>query len=376
MKKTVIITLALLLVACNQQETSAEKQTAAKVEATEQAEVITAQQEPERTYIGEHNYYVEVMSEDVTYRGVDLDVQYQKFPQYFISRAKEWPKEDLNNASSYDMPRLQFVWANLPYDHPDGNKYESEFKLWSIKTDGTDLRLVTDIDVGDSIRNISRSPNNRYIAWVSSGWKYVYDLQQGTTTFLAKRGSNAMVWSEDSRYFYFENSAHGHRYSRWDSLTGEIKQTELKYSTASIIKDGVLINVGDFGVTGHKISDNSKVFGIYNDDSLSIEQGHLKVRAVSPNGRYARGANSYAAWHFDIENRSVTEKKENRILARILGKDARYSKSNSGMGMLSVVDREKLKVWYWKPLSIGRLSGDATLYNGLANNGLWFKEAN
>lgn len=71
-----------------------------------------------RTYIGEHNYYT--MEQSKVRKSDFATFQQRDFPRYFIHRAKEWPREDLNDASSYDLPRVQFTWANLSNDQGYG----------------------------------------------------------------------------------------------------------------------------------------------------------------------------------------------------------------------------------------------------------------
>ncbi len=80
-------------------------------------------------------------------------------------------REDLSDASSYDKPRIQFWWNNVSSRDPLVNDYENGYKIWSVKIDGTDLRLVTDdMPSTASPQNftMSRSPNNRYVAYAYS----------------------------------------------------------------------------------------------------------------------------------------------------------------------------------------------------------------
>lgn len=95
---------------------------------------------PRCQWQSEHNFIV--YSEDLSkpeYPGT-LPVK----PGYAVRRAKEWPREDLSDASSYDKPRIQFWWNNVSSRDPLVNDYENGYKIWSVKIDGTDLRLVTD----------------------------------------------------------------------------------------------------------------------------------------------------------------------------------------------------------------------------------------
>ena len=331
-----------------------------------------AELHPERTYIGDANYSIMSNSEKVAFGDYDnLEVVYQQFPQYFVNKAKEWPKEDLNDASSYDMPRFQFAWANTLNKE---DEYESGIKIWSMKTDGTDLRLVTDATINlTSVSGLARSPNNRYVSWAGSGgFKRIYDLQTGELTdYLMKATSPpTMVWSQDSRYLYFERLRD--RYARWDSETKEISKVDFKFPNESYIKDDVIVRLTNTAAVSYNILTNEKLFILRVDRDLPAKKRRFNIRSLSPDGRHAWGNNSDFGFLFDIEKQTVTQMKDGFAPAQILGKDARYS-GLSNLSHVTVVDRMNDKVWRWSAFYDGHLSGKAILYNGLANDGLWFK---
>ncbi|MEL7440855.1 MAG: hypothetical protein AAGJ58_20395, partial [Pseudomonadota bacterium] len=162
-----------------------------------------------RTYVGEHNYYTMEPSE--IFKSDFATYQQRDFPRYVIHRAKEWPREDLNDASSYDLPRVQFTWANLSNDQGYGpdpmyDEYEGRKKIWSMKTDGTDLRLVTDLPwLGkddSSVGKTSRSPNNRYVAVGYGSFNKLFDLKTQKMIELPhkRKGPAGFLWAEDSSY--------------------------------------------------------------------------------------------------------------------------------------------------------------------------------
>ncbi|WP_394134652.1 TolB family protein [Aliivibrio fischeri] len=359
-----ILLLALFsitLMGCNDPESAAAE-----------AAQLKAEQHPERTYVGENNYYIMESSEHAAFgRKKELKVMYQDFPRYFVEKAKEWPKEDLNDASSYDLPRFQFAWANSS----SKDEYESGLKIWSMKTDGTDLRLVTDATIGfASIRNLARSPNNRYVAWAGSGGqKGVYDLKTGKVTVVQKTTSPLdMLWSEDSRYLYHER--YRNRYSRWDSETGEISEIDFKIRTEAVLTEDKIIKVTDAAVVGYNLKTNERLFVLSSDRSLSDKERIFNVKSISPTGRFAWGSNQDYGWLFDTKKQTVKQMVDDFVPAQILGKDAHYS-ALSKMTYVTIVDRVEDKVWSWRAFSHGAMSGEGTLYNGLANKGLWFKES-
>ena len=338
----------------------------------EKAAQLRAEQHPERTYIGEHNYYTMESSEHIEFASTKkLEVIYQKFPRYFVEKAQEWPKEDINDPSSYDLPRFQFAWAN------DSGDYEGGIKIWSMKTDGTDLRLVTDVTTNlNAVRHVGRSPNNRYAVWgTSGGTQSVYDLKTGKVTEISAIASlDNFLWSEDSRYLYFNdyNPEIGSHNMRWDTETGALTPVDFKFNNFSIITDDKLIALNDYGV--YKLELKSKK-GILIDSSTTLpnEKSKLDMRSISPTGRYAWGSNPSFGFFFDIEKGTVKQMSDGFIPAQILGENAHYSAFDS-FAKVRVVDRIGGRVWSWRPFSYGALSGDAILYNGLANDGLWFKE--
>ncbi|MUK78027.1 WD40 repeat domain-containing protein, partial [Aliivibrio fischeri] len=231
MKKILLLALfSITLMGCNDPESAAAE-----------AAQLRAEQHPDRTYVGVHNYYTMESSGDIQFTTKkDLKVMYQDFPRYFVEKAREWPKEDLNDASSYDLPRFQFAWANSS----SKDEYESGLKIWSMKTDGTDLRLVTDATIDlTAVRNLTRSPNNRYVAWAGSGGhKSVYDLKTGKVSNMHKYTSPLdMLWSEDSRYLYFDDAINS--YARWDSMTGEINEIDFKIRTEAVLTGNKIIKV-------------------------------------------------------------------------------------------------------------------------------------
>ena len=362
MKKILLLALfSITLMGCNDPESVAAE-----------AAQLRAEQHPDRTYVGENNYYIMESSEHAAFgRKKELKVMYQDFPRYFVEKAKEWPKEDLNDASSYDLPRFQFAWANSS----SKDEYESGLKIWSMKTDGTDLRLVTDVTVElvNGIKNLTRSPNNRYVAWADlGGYKTVYDIKTGKVVELSIAMSPLpMLWSEDSRYLYFERARD--LFSRWDSVTGEVNKVDFDIRTTAVNFDGKRTTVLDFGVLVVDANTNEEINWIGVDRSLSMDERSLDISSIDPEGRYAWGSNPSFGFFFDIEKGTVKQMVDGFVPAQILGKNAHYS-ALSKMTYVTIVDRIEDKVWSWSAFSHGAMSGEGILYNGLANNGLWFKE--
>ncbi len=101
--------------------------------------------------------------------------------EYLSSYIREiTPRENLQDPKSYDLPRLQFIWDA---DNDD------EDSVWSIKIDGTDLRLTLAQEeletLFSKVKTLytkgfgigSRSPNGRYIFLYHDAQVSILDLQ-------------------------------------------------------------------------------------------------------------------------------------------------------------------------------------------------------
>lgn len=343
MKKTLLITLlGLAIIGCNDQS----QQSASPVSSSAQTE---QEKHPDRVYVGEQNYYV--MESAVTNENWVSDDKIKPmpgmFPKYYIFNSDEWPKEDINDASSYDLPRFQFAWDN---DDDDRVK----LKIWSMKTDGTDLRLVVPDTNVDGIVLIRRSPNLRYVAWIDRGTgKYVYDLKTGVKTRVMGLGSPGMVWSEDSRYLYFHTMGDFDN-ARWDSETGEIEAVDFGIGPAAVMRGNQLITLNDYGLVKIDLETKERSY-IDFVDRLPDSDILMKFRSISPDGHYAWGENSKYDFFFDINNNTVKKfaAEEKFLRALVLGADARFS-ARDRVSYLSVVDRRKktnlamVCVRYWR----------------------------
>ncbi|WP_238322279.1 hypothetical protein, partial [Vibrio mexicanus] len=240
-------------------------------------------------YVGEHNYYVMAPSEVSEYKGT-FDYQEKLFPRYYIYRANEWPREDLSDASSYDLPRIQFYWANMSDEsHPMYTDYEGQVKVWSMKTDGTDLRLVLDefpAPTASGSGKMVRSPNMRYLAFGFSGsGKAVYDLQTGETHRLDYRGPIGFLWAEDSSYLYYRvHDERGHSTHKWDAETHEKTQVDVVINDTSLIIDGIrtTVDFGGVGVENEETNEELKVL-IWHE-GLTYESARSEYRSLSLKG--------------------------------------------------------------------------------------------
>ncbi|MDA0117423.1 Tricorn protease domain-containing protein [Vibrio sp. T11.5] len=320
-----------------------------------------------RVYITEHNY--------VTY---DPDTGK---PKYFVFKAKEWPREDLNNQDSYDLPRVVFYWDNGTYSSDDFN--EQRDKVWSIKTDGTDLRLVAD-EFNGKVRLVRMSPNNRYLALAYSAeegmFKVIKDLQTGDYIELGRsRGYPEFLWAEDSSYLYYVDKFKDWKYTL---SSGEKQQVDTEFNEYATIYNGRRVVANDFGVAVYDEAKDQFLFGVgVNADEDNLQDYEFHKRSISPNGNYVWGESRKYRFLIDVKNQTFQSEE---IIPRamgelryfeILGKDANYIRDGAARVLLSKLSPDKKLVTYqkWKQIGTGHLSQGSSLYNAFANNGDFIK---
>ncbi|ELH3004992.1 hypothetical protein DC365_08665 [Vibrio vulnificus] len=338
-----------------------------------------------RTYIGEHNYYTMEPSE--IFKSDFATYQQRDFPRYFIHRAKEWPREDLNDASSYDLPRVQFTWANLSDDQGYGpdpmyDEYEGRVKVWSMKTDGTDLRLVTDLPYlgkASSTRyKTSRSPNNRYVALNSGPDIHLFDLKEQKLIDLPHRlaGIPGFLWAEDSSYVYYRTGKVGRVVYKWDIAKGEAEKTDLYISDTGFIKNGKRYQVNDYAALVYDANTNKKEKIVYWDKELATNKSKAHYKAISPEGDIVWAANRdyHNVFVVDLEKGKQIER--DGAMQYAIGLNNRFSLTNYNAMLMSVQNNQTKKAWSWSPLGYSRTIDPAIVYNLSANQGNWFKEAN
>ncbi|PQJ69808.1 Tricorn protease N-terminal domain-containing protein [Vibrio jasicida] len=337
-----------------------------------------------RTYVGEHNYYTMEQSE---IRKADFATfQQRDFPRYFIHRAKEWPREDLNDASSYDLPRVQFTWANLSNDQGYGpvpmyDEYEGRVKVWSMKTDGTDLRLVTDLPYlgkASSTRyKTSRSPNNRYVALNSGPDIHLYDLKEQKLIDLPHRlaGIPGFLWSEDSSYVYYRTGKVGRVVYKWDIAKGEAEKTDLHITDTGMIKDGKRYKVTEVFTVVYDEKTGEKLQSARWGENLKPQDARADVTAISPEGDVSWGANM-SAGVFKMDVTANREVPTSSPMQFAIGLNSRFALVNKHMTRMRVLDSKTKQAWDWDPLAYSRTLDPAIVYNLSANQGNWFKEAN
>jgi protease II len=375
MKKHSILTLLALalLAGCNGQDT----------EPSEQAEVVKEQKpltveekiaaknaqqwEDGRVYITEHNYVI-----------YDKDTGK---PRHFVFKAKEWPREDLNNKDSYDLPRVVFRWDNARNEAED--HYDQRDKVWSIKTDGTDLRLVADEFVG-RVTLMRMSPNNRYLALAYSAeegmFKVIKDLKTGEYIELGRsRGYPEFLWAEDSSYLYYVDKFKDWKYTL---SSGEKQQVETKFNEYSTIYNGKRVVANEFGVAVYDEAKDKFLFGVGVDpDKDNLQDYEFRKRSISPAGRYVWAETRKRRYLIDVENKTFqSEEIIPRAMGKlryfeILGKDANYIREGAARALMSKLSQDKELITYqkWKQIGTGHSATGSSLYNAFANNGDFVK---
>ncbi|GAB6260787.1 hypothetical protein PSSHI_10300 [Photobacterium sp. R1] len=320
-----------------------------------------------RIYITEHNY--------ISYQDNNGK------PKYYVFKAKEWPREDLSNESSYDLPRVVFRWDNGEGETDD--YYERKDKVWSIKTDGTDLRLVAD-EFDGNVRLMRMSPNNRYLALAyanSDGmFKVIKDLKTGEYIELGKsRGYPEFLWAEDSSYLYFTDQWQDWKYNL---KTSEVEEVEVQYNEYSVIYDGKRYVVNDYGVVVYDEKTNEWLYAVgVNPDEKSLGKYKFIKKSISPTGRYAWGESGRKRFLIDMHTKTFKyEDIEDRKMGKfnnfeIIGLNANYVRYGAAI-LFKLNDKKEIDNNYksWVQISTGRSATDASLYNAFANNGEFVKD--
>ncbi|OCH27545.1 hypothetical protein A6E13_07315 [Aliivibrio fischeri] len=385
----------IFLNGCNQDEPST-LSTAVEPPKTD-VELLNEQEwDDNRVYVTKDNYIL-MKEANGTIPGIMK-------PCFVVNSAKEWPREDLSNTDSYDLPRVDFRWNNGDFVSSSASEkaiYESYDKVWSIKTDGTDLRLVTDDFSGD-VRIMRRSPNNRYLAYsyasrTSGGTdKVVFDVQTQKSTLLGTDlGHSQFLWAEDSSYLYFEDRA---KYWKYEITTGKTTQMDddFHFSEVGVIYGGKRYVVSDYGIVVFNESNNKRLYSIglstaeedklaAKNISLSYDRKYfLKSRSISPNGKYAWGESAQYRYFINLESKEV--KNEKIVRSEVgdyqyfeqLGLNANYVRDGAGGVIFLKLNEDKTvpkdKWMNWPQVCSGHSATLSWLYNGFANNGAFIKE--
>ena len=344
---------------------------------------LTACTDNGRTYVGKHNYYT--MEPTEIAESPSSTYQPGEFPRYHVFRAKEWPREDLNDASSYDLPRVQFTWANLSEKSvleegaPAYTDYEGRVKVWSMKTDGTDLRLVTDLPYEGLHRGMvyaktSRSPNNRYVAMDAGTQVKVFDIKEQKMIDLphSLQGPPGYIWAEDSSYLYYRTGSVGRVVYKWDVKTGKVEKTDISISGTGLIKDGLIYHVGTVGASIRKEKSNKVLTQVHWGNDLPLAAVKATYQAISPEGDKVWAAGIRNAFYVDLKE--GVEKPREGAMQFAIGLNSKFALTNYNAMRMTVKNNLTKQSWKWRPLSYNGTRNPAIVYNVFANNGDWFKE--
>nr|VVV05945.1 hypothetical protein AW0309160_03428 [Aliivibrio wodanis] len=390
----------IILIGCNKKDSAL--QTSVVAPPKTEVELLNEQAwEDNRVYVSKDNYIL-TKEANGTIPGVMK-------PCFVVNSAKEWPREDLSNADSYDLPRVDFRWNNGKHDAysvmTEKQIYEARDKIWSIKTDGSDLRLVTDfLDVvpmnkqheAVPIRMMRRSPNNRYLAWSNNVEKVIFDLKTQESIVLGDDlGHSQFLWAEDSSYLYFEDRA---KYWKYDVTTGETTQMDddFHFSEVGVIHGGKRYVVSDYGLTIFNEVTGKRLYGIAlgTEKENQLARKHisaaydkkyyLKNKSISPDGKYAWGESAQYRFFINTETQEVNSEKIVRSEVgkyqyfEQLGLNANYVRDGVGGVIFLKLNEDKTvpkDEWInWPQVCSGHSATLSWLYNGFANNGAFIKE--
>ncbi|MGL6261443.1 hypothetical protein [Vibrio sp. WXL210] len=299
-------------------------------------------------------------------------------PYAHVNKASIWPLEDVTDPSSYDMPRMQFVWQN---NHNAEDIDEWYDKVFSIKADGTDLRLVVSQEFSwGGFYSPRRSPDNRYLAYgqCESGrcTHYVLDLLKQERVELGVGVSPRFIWAEDSSYVYYQTERdHAVKYTL---ATGE--HEKLDYTVGNgVIFEGKRYQIGHIGVAVNDEHTNEKLLQINNFPEGDEDELHYYIMRAgttfSPDGKFAWGSSGFFNFWFDLEQGTVTRvpadnKHFHNLKMITLGGEyvlsATFSASVLSYNSAGVLKRAGSAFQGFRG---GTSPSNHTLYNAFANNG-------
>ena len=155
----------------------------------------------------------------------------------------ELKREVYGDPDSFDQPRIQFSWRGPNRELPE---------IWSVKIDGTDLRLAVDADLlyqGQDLGlqpgfNTYRSPDNRYILVILGKYRvsysaiYIIDLKEQSNKKIEDTDDAYLIrypWVADSKSFFYlrdETSA----LSRYYLTTEKIEMIRETFSNKQYVQ--------------------------------------------------------------------------------------------------------------------------------------------
>ena len=213
--------------------------------------------------------------------------------------------EDINNADSYDQPRIQFVWQGPNREKPE---------IWSIKIDGTDLRLAADKDLlyqgktrdMEILANPVRSPDNRYILMQYLKFGYpdrvqLIDLKNHTNKYLTDCQIWRAPWVGDGQSFFCKSY---HKLVRYYIHNNEKKDVDLSTGSPFYVlqnserivqmeEDGFKIldfngreiryeKLGEIMPTQHTVSKNGKYIMYKPKNQFDVKKRYKVAKLKSP----------------------------------------------------------------------------------------------
>ncbi|MGL6260789.1 hypothetical protein [Vibrio sp. WXL103] len=355
MVKPYLLLLSVLLIGCaDSQQSSSNEAEETQSRYDENGRRRFDNEGREIIWVDDYNYYIRLENGDLAAR---------------LNKAEIWPLEDISDESSYDMPRVQFSWMN------SFRRGESIEKLFSMKIDGSDLRLVIDKQHGWG-GNISarRSPDNRYLAYgqYESSRRYhhyLLDLKTQERIELGSGYSPRFIWAEDSSYVYYQtNLEHAYKYTIATKTHEPIDR--------QIGLNGVIIDDKRYQVSQIAAYITDEFTGDVESSTKNIPEGedlHYYVMrrgsTISPDGKYAWGSSGYYNFWFDLEQGTVTTVPENsgkfHSIELIVNNGEFVTRGSYGQSLYRIDHEGNMKKV--RPMSGGVIEGaspkDHSLYN-------------
>ncbi len=199
--------------------------------------------------------------------------------------AEDWPptfeREIYGDPEIFSTPRIQFIAYVMGVD-------DERKKLWSMRKDGSDRRLVADyyemFGGAGVVHKPLRSPDNRYVALSLDDGEFfrgIIDLKEQKAIRIVKGGGYPHFnWTSDSKELYFYSDG---KLMHYFMDTGELKQERTIYSIGLFLlpDDQTFLAMKNDGYWLHKL-DGSVIKKV---DFGYPDRYRIASPAVSPDGK-------------------------------------------------------------------------------------------
>ena len=248
--------------------------------------------------------------------------QHMIYEKTDVEKYESWescfPREaPLDDKEFWSEPRIMYSFYKEDYK----DQQVQPPSLYSMRFDGTDIRLILrsdeidgDINHGRMRNKAVRSPDNRYIALSFDDGrdlsKVLFDLEEGTRTIISTGGSKSnFIWTQDSENLIFYV---GDRQKNYHVPTKTLTNRKIIYSSGGslyLLNDGKIFMAARYDRLDYSNFEGNKLKTIKLPKEFSAGHG------LSLDNKFFYLADAYDGRIFDIQNMKTIYTYENRRYA-------------------------------------------------------------